>query len=42
MAVDKKTRDGLTKFVLVDRIGHAEIGCEIPEELMEEVWNGIG
>ncbi len=42
MAVDKKTRDGLTKFVLVDRMGHAEIGCEIPEELMEEVWNGIG
>jgi len=42
MAVDKKTRDGLTKFVLVDRMGHAEIGCEISEELMEEVWNGIG
>ena len=42
MAVDKKTRDGLVKFVLVDRIGHAEIGCEVPEGLMEEVWNGIG
>jgi len=42
MAVDKKTRDGRIKFVLVDRIGHAEIGCEISEELMEEVWNGIG
>jgi len=41
MAVDKKTRDGLTKFVLVDRMGHAVLGCEIPEELMEEVWNGI-
>ncbi len=41
MAVDKKTRDGLTKFVLVDRMGHAVLGCEIPEELLEEVWNGI-
>ena len=41
MAVDKKTRDGLTQFVLVDRMGHAEIGCEVPEELMEEVWDGI-
>ncbi len=42
MAVDKKTRDGQIKFVLVDRIGHAEIGCEIPEEILEEVWNGMG
>jgi len=42
MAVDKKTRDGRVKFVLVDRMGHAEIGCEIPEELMEEVWNDLG
>ena len=41
MAVDKKTRDGLTKFVLVDRMGHAEMGCEIPEELMEKTWNGL-
>jgi 3-dehydroquinate synthase len=41
MAVDKKTRDGLVKFVLVDRMGHAEIGCEIPEEILEKVWNGM-
>ncbi len=41
MAVDKKTVGGLPKFVLVDRIGHAEFGCEVPEELLEEVWNGI-
>ncbi len=41
MAVDKKTVGGLTKFVLADRIGHVEFGCEVPEELLEEVWNGI-
>jgi len=41
MAVDKKTVGGLTKFVLVDRLGHAEFGCEVPEKLLEEVWNGI-
>ncbi|QHI68815.1 3-dehydroquinate synthase [Tichowtungia aerotolerans] len=42
MAVDKKTVGGLPKFVLTDRIGHVDFGCELPEELMEEVWDGIG
>ncbi len=42
MAVDKKTRDGQIKFVLVDRIGHAEIGCEIPEETLEDAWDEMG
>lgn len=42
MAVDKKTVGGLPKFVLADRIGHVEFGCEVPEELMEDVWNGMG
>jgi 3-dehydroquinate synthase len=41
MAVDKKTVGGLPKFVLADCIGHVEFGCEVPEELLEEVWNGI-
>jgi 3-dehydroquinate synthase len=41
MAVDKKTVGGLTKFVLADRLGHVEFGCEVPEKLLEEVWNGI-
>ncbi len=41
MAVDKKTVGGLTKFVLIDRLGHAEFGCEVPEELLKEVWDGI-
>lgn len=40
MAVDKKTVDGLTKFVLADRIGHVEFGCEVPEALMEDTWEG--
>jgi 3-dehydroquinate synthase len=38
MAVDKKTVGGLPKFVLTDRIGHAEFGCEVPEQLMAEIW----
>ena len=41
MAVDKKTVGGLPKFVLTDRIGHVEFGCEVPEKLLEEVWHGI-
>ena len=42
MTVDKKTVGGLTKFVLADRIGHVEFGCEVPEELLEDIWNGMG
>ena len=41
MAVDKKTVGGLPKFVLADRIGHVDFGCEVPEELMKEVWQGM-
>ena len=41
MAVDKKTVGGLPKYVLTDRIGHVDFGCEVPEELMEEVWDGM-
>lgn len=41
MSVDKKTVGGLPKFVLSDRIGHVDFGCEVPESLLEEVWNGI-
>ena len=41
MSVDKKTVGGLLKFVLADRIGHVDFGCEVSEELLEEVWNGI-
>lgn len=41
MALDKKTIGGHTKFVLIDRIGRAEFGCEVPEELLQEVWDGM-
>jgi 3-dehydroquinate synthetase len=41
MAVDKKTVGGLTKFVLADRIGHVEFGCEVPEALLEDIWSGM-
>lgn len=41
MDVDKKTVGGLPKFVLADRIGHVDFGCEVPEALLEEVWHGI-
>jgi len=41
LALDKKTRGGILRFVLAERIGKAEFGCEVPEELMEEVWDGI-
>ena len=41
MAVDKKTVGGLPKFVLADRIGHVDFGCEVPEKLMEDIWNGM-
>jgi len=41
MAVDKKTVGGLTKFVLADRIGHVEFGCEVPEELLARTFELI-
>jgi 3-dehydroquinate synthase len=41
MAVDKKTVGGLPKFVLADRIGHVDFGCEVPEQVLEEVWGGM-
>jgi 3-dehydroquinate synthase len=41
MAVDKKPVGGLPKFVLAERSGHVEFGCEVPEALLEETWNGM-
>jgi 3-dehydroquinate synthase len=38
MAVDKKTVGGLLKFVLADRIGHVDFGCEVSEKLLEDIW----
>ncbi|AKJ64154.1 3-dehydroquinate synthase [Kiritimatiella glycovorans] len=38
MGRDKKVRDGRVRFVLADRIGHAEPGFEAPGETLESVW----
>ncbi|MBU1909896.1 MAG: 3-dehydroquinate synthase [Verrucomicrobia bacterium] len=41
MGVDKKTRDRALRFVLAERIGAVRVGCEVPEELLREVWNQL-
>jgi len=41
LSVDKKTIGGMPKFVLVSEIGKSSIGNEIPEEMMEQLWNEI-
>jgi len=41
LAVDKKTVGGMPKFVLVSTLGKATIGNEIPEGLMENLWNNL-
>lgn len=42
LAVDKKTVAGMPKFVLASEIGKVSIGNEIPEALMEQIWNSLG
>jgi 3-dehydroquinate synthase len=42
LSVDKKTVGGMPRFVLVSEIGKSSIGNEIPEDLMEQLWNGLG
>ncbi len=41
LSVDKKTVGGMPKFVLVSEIGKSSIGNEIPEALMERIWNNL-
>jgi 3-dehydroquinate synthase len=41
LAVDKKTIGGMPKFVLVSAIGTSSFGNEVPEERMEQIWNGL-
>ena len=41
LSVDKKTVGGMPKFVLVPEIGKSTIGNEIPEPLMEQLWNNL-
>ena len=42
LSVDKKTIGGMPKFVLASEIGTVSIGNEIPEDLMEQLWNELG
>ena len=41
LSVDKKTVGGLPRFVLASHIGTVSVGNEIPEDLMEQIWNGL-
>ena len=41
LAVDKKTVAGMPRFVLVSEIGKSTIGNEIPEALMEQLWEKL-
>ena len=41
MSVDKKTIGGMPKFVLASQIGTVSIGNEVPEDLMEQIWNTL-
>lgn len=41
LAVDKKSEDGLPRFVLVPALGQARIGLGIPDDLMERIWTNM-
>ena len=41
LSVDKKTVGGMPKFVLASKIGTVSFGEEVPEELMEKIWNNL-
>lgn len=41
LAVDKKTVGGMPKFALIGPLGIAQIGCEIPEVQLAELWNKV-
>jgi 3-dehydroquinate synthase len=41
MRCDKKTRSGRLRFVLAKRIGKAQIGRELPDELIADVWREL-
>jgi 3-dehydroquinate synthase len=38
IGVDKKTSSGKPRFVLAKDIGEVEFGCEVPEDLLQKVW----
>jgi 3-dehydroquinate synthase len=41
LTLDKKTVSGMPKFVLIPSLGTSSIGHEIPEEMMEKIWNTL-
>ncbi|HLW99208.1 MAG TPA: 3-dehydroquinate synthase [Candidatus Acidoferrales bacterium] len=41
MRCDKKTRDGRLRFVLAKRIGKVQIGSELPDDLIADVWREL-
>jgi 3-dehydroquinate synthase len=41
LAVDKKTVSGMPKFALVGPLGTAQIGCEIPEKMLADLWQKV-
>lgn len=42
MIADKKSVRQMPRFVLVNKLGEAEIGCDVSDAILEEVWNVIG
>ena len=42
MAADKKTEDARLRWVLLQRIGEAVTGVEVPEALLKEAWHVVG
>ncbi|MEI7437570.1 MAG: 3-dehydroquinate synthase [bacterium] len=41
MIADKKSVRQMPRFVLVKKLGEAEIGCEVPDPVLEEIWNVV-
>lgn len=41
MSVDKKSEDRRPRFVLAERLGTAQFGCAVDDNLLEEVWHGL-
>ncbi len=41
MIADKKSVRRTPRFVLLKKLGEAEIGCEVPDTILEETWNVV-
>lgn len=42
IGVDKKTVGKKPRFVLADRLGSVEFGCEVDDVQLEKIWHGLG